>query len=234
MISKERCCGLSSCGLEQALGESEGILGDKEALDAYYALRADALREGLVLKICSGFRSFERQLRIIDLKMSGKRAVLDDNEHPLDISSLSEMQKITEILRFSALPGFSRHHFGTDFDIYAENLLPKGQELQLTCHEYDEGMYFYSLGSFLESKLNKYGFFRPFLGKGTVAREPWHISYYPHAERYLASFDFNFAKQSLLNSKVSWAESALAVISNKFETLFSQEMKWTILILKIM
>lgn len=221
MISPERCCGLSSNGLVRAQGEKEGVLGEQEALDAYYCLREEALHEGFVLRICSAFRSFDRQLQIVDLKMSGKRAVLDANENAIDISLLSDQQKLIEILRFSALPGFSRHHFGTDFDIYAENLLPKGHSLQLTAHEYDEGMYFHSLGSFLESRLNKYGFFRPFSGRGAVSAEPWHISYYPLAERYLACFDYNFAKEALINSNISWADVALDLISKKFETLFS-------------
>lgn len=221
MISPERCCGLSFDGLVRARGEKEGILGEQEALNAYYSLRKEALREGFVLKICSAFRSFDRQLQIVDLKMSGKRAVLDADEKPIDISSLSVQEKLTEVLRFSALPGFSRHHFGTDFDIYAENLLPKGQSLQLTAHEYDEGMYFYRLGSFLESRLNKYGFFRPFSGRGAVCAEPWHISYYPLSERYLACFDYNCAKDALKKSNISWAECALELISKKFETLFS-------------
>lgn len=221
MISPERCCGLCSSGLVCAQGEKDGILGEMEALNAYYSLREEALRDGFVLKICSGFRSFERQLQIVNLKMQGKRAVLDAKEMPIDISGLSDREKLAHILRFSAMPGFSRHHFGTDFDIYAENLLPKGQALQLTAHEYDEGMYFHSLGLFLEKSLNRYGFFRPFSGKGTVCAEPWHISYYPLAERYLACFDFNCAKAALLNSKISWADSAIDLISEKFETLFS-------------
>ena len=44
-----------------------------------------------------------------------------------------------QILRWSALPGGSRHHWGTEIDIFDPDLLPQGQSLQLEPWEYESG-----------------------------------------------------------------------------------------------
>ncbi len=61
------------------------------------------------------------------------------------------------ILRWSALPGGSRHHWGCDFDVYARNLLPPGTQLQLEPWEYLEGhqLAFYQ---WVEANLDSFGF----------------------------------------------------------------------------
>ena len=72
---------------------------------------------GFQLEIASGFRDFSRQLLIWNNKFSGQRTMLDSHSQPLDPSRLSDEEKLFAILRWSALPGTSRHHWGTDFDI---------------------------------------------------------------------------------------------------------------------
>ena len=78
---------------------------------------------------------------------------------------------------YSALPGASRHHFGTDLDIYDTRPIDDDYQLQLTPDEYSTMAHLLSL-RWLEHNLEKYGFYRPYQEyKGGVAPEPWHISH---------------------------------------------------------
>ncbi len=154
-------------------------------------------------------------------KLEGSRPILDADEHPVDTRGMTLAQKLEAALRFSALPGFSRHHFGTDYDIYAQNLIPAGGWLELTCREYDEGMYFHIFGIWLSSHLEQFGFARPFGGRGGISREPWHISYLSEAEQCLAAFSLERALRALDESGLYWSKEARAFASSRFPALFS-------------
>ena len=146
-------------------------------------LQESAKQAGFNLQIASGFRNFERQRLIWNNKYSGKNPLLDKNEFELEINQLSELQKLTAILHWSALPGASRHHWGTDFDIYDPNLIPQGKKLQLTCDEYQASGYFFELNQWLTENMSRFDFYRPYQRyQGGVAAEPWHISYFPIAD----------------------------------------------------
>lgn len=216
----ERCCGLdgSFCATSD---EFPGIKGSAQSLSALSDLRAAALADGFDLKACSGWRSFERQAAIVTAKLEGARPILDASEHPVDTSGMALPKRLEAALRFSALPGFSRHHFGTDYDIYAANLIPRGGRLELTCREYDEGMYFHSFGIWLSTHLEQFGFARPFSGRGGISREPWHISYLPEAEQCLAAFSLERALRALNESGLYWAGQARAFARTRFPALFS-------------
>ncbi len=79
----------------------------------FEALRSDAARAGFELKIVSGFRGFDRQLAIWNAKASGRRPLLDSDGQALCFNELSCEQLLDAILRWSALPGASRHHWGS-------------------------------------------------------------------------------------------------------------------------
>lgn len=169
----------------------EGFWADEESLARLRVLQHKAAEQGIELAVCSAFRSFERQYQIFKDKYEGRRPVLDAEEKTVDISALSPAEKIKAITYFSALPGLSRHHLGTDFDVYAKNLLPKGQKLQLTYHEYAPGAYFDPLGRFLSAEAEACGFVRPFMQSSwRGGPEPWHLSYHRRAQILLSAFNF--------------------------------------------
>ncbi len=214
-IDRNQYLGLSDQGLVAFLLQ-ESVLGFPAALEQLAKLFAAARRDGFELAVASGWRSFERQLKIFDEKFRGLRPVLDAQEQPLDLSSLPDnFEKVAAITKFSALPGFSRHHFGTDFDIFAPNLLPAGQKLELTASEYQPGSYFYSLGRWLESNLHLYGFARPFTGAGLIAYEPWHISHLQSAELFFKAFKLGEAVSYLRSLSYNWADDA-ALFAEKY------------------
>lgn len=155
-----------------------------EAITAFLALQQAAKRDGFDLQPASTFRDFERQRQIWNQKFNGERPLLDKNSQPVDALMLSIPERCEAILRWSALPGASRHHWGTELDIYDPTHLPAGARLQLEPWEYEIGGYFAELTSWLSANMTQYGFYRPFAhDRGGVAVEPWHISYAPLAKR---------------------------------------------------
>ena len=85
---------------------------------------------GFNLQVASSWRSFERQLAIWNGKWRGA-PLLDADNQPLDALQLGDMERLHAIPRWSALPGTSRHHWGTDLDIYDPDCLPAGTKLAL-------------------------------------------------------------------------------------------------------
>jgi LAS superfamily LD-carboxypeptidase LdcB len=146
-------------------------------------LRSAALAEGFDLVPQSSFRDFSRQLNIWNGKFSGARSVVDASGQPIDVAGLSFPDRIEAILLWSALPGASRHHWGTDIDLIDGHATPPGYRVQLTPQEFAPGGPYAALAEWLEAHAARFGFFRPFRGvRSGVQPEPWHFSFAPVAE----------------------------------------------------
>lgn len=148
-----------------------------EVLEHLEALRHSAHQAGFTLTIASAHRPFDRQLAIWNGKYRGEKPVLDDHGQPIDIHTLTDNERVRAILRWSALPGTSRHHWGTDLDVFDQQALAPGESLALTQAEYDHGPQA-RFATWLHAHAPRYGFFFPYAQvQGGVAREPWHISH---------------------------------------------------------
>ena len=55
------------------------------------------------------------------------------------------------ILVWSALPGASRHHWGTDLDVFDRAVQPPGEPLELLARHYEPGGRFERLGALARS-----------------------------------------------------------------------------------
>jgi LAS superfamily LD-carboxypeptidase LdcB len=165
-----------------------GIHVHREIVQPLQQLISDAKQAGFQLQVASGFRHFDRQLLIWNDKCSGKRPILNDSGNVIDIDSLSAIEKVHAILRWSALPGASRHHWGTDVDIYDAAAMPSDYQLQLHPDEYTGTGLFTPMMFWLDNYLKQESspdFFRPYMqDKGGVSPELWHLSYRPIAKRY--------------------------------------------------
>lgn len=174
---------------------------------AFMALRADAARDGLDLRVVSGFRGFDRQLLIWNAKASGERVLLDDQERELDALRLPAEQRMLAILRWSALPGASRHHWGSDLDVVDASALAPGSGPALRAADYAPGGSQERLGRWLELNVDREPqsvFFRPYDGSGNgVAREPWHLSHAPLAARCQTSIDSVRLRKLLAGSGIA-------------------------------
>lgn len=155
-----------------------GVRLHADAIDAVQALRDAAARAGHDLAIVSSFRDFARQSAIWNRKFRGEQAVFDRAGRAVDVSALSGPERVRAILIWSALPGASRHHWGTDFDVYDRSAVPADYRPELTVAEYTDAGPFARLDAWLAANLGNHGFFRPYrTDRGGVSPEPWHLSY---------------------------------------------------------
>ncbi len=180
----------SKLTFEQLTGQEESHLvefaGNRlqaGAAEAFLRLQAAAREAGFELSIASAFRSYARQLALFNGKARGERPVHDDSGAPLALAKLSPHDRLAAILRFSALPGTSRHHWGTDLDYFDAAAVSADYRLQLTPQEYAAGGPFHALHQWLDARMaanESFGFYRPYArDRGGVAPEPWHLSYAP-------------------------------------------------------
>jgi LAS superfamily LD-carboxypeptidase LdcB len=196
-ISTELLLGLD----ESPMIMLDGILVHQNIVAPLASLKAAAASSGFELRVASGFRGFERQLAIWNTKAAGERVLLDDAGLVLDWASLSESELMVAILRWSALPGASRHHWGTDIDVYDAAAVASDYQVQLTPAEVaDEGV-FGPFHKWLDGEFSAgrgEGFFRPYnVDRGGIAPERWHLSYAPLAAFCDLSLEAEVLQQAL-------------------------------------
>lgn len=194
-----------------------------DALKAFIALQQSALKNGFNLQPVSSFRDFQRQQFIWNSKFSGERKVHDDQGNKIDLSGFSEWDKIQCILRWSALPGGSRHHWGTEIDIFDPDRLPSNATLQLEPWEYEEGGYFSELSQWLQQNLVKFDFSLPFSdlqGNKKIGYEPWHISYLPVAQLARQQFSPEILQSSWQQETIAGKDSLILHLPEIFHHFF--------------
>ncbi len=177
-------------------------------------LRKAAAKEGFDPLVVSGFRGFDHQLRIWNEKATGKRPVRDDKNELLGIdprpSPASMEKRFFAMLRWSAFPGLSRHHWGSDFDIVDKKAMPEGYQVQLVPEEVEGAGIFAPFHDWLDEHLEEFRLFRPYrTDKGGVSPERWHLSYEPLSSRCLNDFSEELLRKTLANRDIEMRDLAL-------------------------
>lgn len=192
------------------------------AAAAFTELREAGREQGFELAIASAHRDFQRQLAIWNAKAAGERPVLDDAGNELDLAELDERGRLFAILRWSALPGMSRHHWGSDIDVYDSAAIEAGYRVQLTPQECVAGGVFGALHQWLDEVIDKgesRGFFRPYrLDHGGVAPEPWHLSYGPEAVQFAQELDLQRSCDFIACQPIALRDAILA----NFEEIYQR------------
>lgn len=207
--------------IEQLTGQTQTHLREvfpghflhEQVIQPYRKLVALAAQAGLDLRLASGFRSFDRQLAIWNAKASGARPVLDDKGKTVAMEDLSDIDRVRSILRWSALPGASRHHWGTDMDVWDAGAVNADYQLQLVPEEYAPDGVFQHLNRWLEDVADSKGrsfFYRPYaVDCGGLAPEPWHLSYRPVAEGFERALDQLQLRKVLENTDILYKQTIL-------------------------
>ena len=147
----------------------------------YRAFRKEHPRVRFV--IVSSTRSFYSQKRIWERKWKGKTRV--EGKY-LPRTHRDPYRRGLFILRYSSMPGTSRHHWGTDVDItnFNNGYFEKGQGA--------------TLFRWLEKNAGRFGFCRPYTAgrKRGYQEEKWHWSYRPLSRIFLSEWNRRFAKRS--------------------------------------
>ncbi|MFM7596166.1 MAG: M15 family metallopeptidase [Flavobacteriales bacterium] len=141
----------------------------KEAYAAFLKMREAAQKDGLTLLIVSGTRNFQDQKVIWERKWDNLSATIADST-----------QRALEILKFSSMPGTSRHHWGTDMDFNA---------LEDAYFTSGVGLKIYQ---WLSTHAHEYGFCQVYSDKANgrtgYNMEKWHWSYMPLSSSFLTQY----------------------------------------------
>ena len=223
MLSFEQLTGKDASALMTlpcALSTKNDQLAHPEAISALVELQQLAVKDKVPFKVISSYRSFDDQLKLWNKKYHGVLPILDINEKPIEISSLIEIDLIHSIMLFSALPGASRHHWGSDFDIFPSAAIENGYKPQLLQSEFFAGGVAAELNQWLKETLPRTEFSRPYekFQQG-IAAEPWHISYLPIASPALAELSATGLTKLLMNENEIAGKT---IICDNMKLLFEQ------------
>ncbi len=183
----------------------------------FLALRRAALREGIDLMPASSFRDFDTQVRIWNEKWRGERALLDRAGRRLDARALPPARRVRAILAWSAAPGASRHHWGTELDVFDRAAVPAGYRLGLVPAEYAPGGPFARLSAWLDAHMARFGFYRPYRrDRGGVAPEPWHLSHAPTAREASRRLRLATLRAAVESAGIEGREALLAELPRMY------------------
>jgi LAS superfamily LD-carboxypeptidase LdcB len=161
-----------------------------------------ARKDGVTLTIVSATRTFDAQRKIWEDKWTGRRLV--DGENLSELTDTVARARI--ILRYSSMPGTSRHHWGTDLDL---------NSLDNAYFDGPEGSRVYN---WLLKHAAEYGFCQPYTsksgGRTGYEEERWHWSYMPLAGPLLAAYQSRVTPQDILGFMGSGTAEAVSALTD--------------------
>ncbi|HPK09012.1 MAG TPA: M15 family metallopeptidase [Saprospiraceae bacterium] len=173
--------------IDQKFADRAGLWLNIEAYEAFIRMWEAAKKDNIDLIIRSATRNFDYQKGIWERKWMGETTLSSGVN--LGNSKYSDLEKAKMILEYSAMPGTSRHHWGTDIDLNAfeNDWFEKGEGLRV---------YYW-----LENHAHEFGFCRPYTskinGRTGYNEEKWHWSYMPLSKGYLL-----FASQHMSDADI--------------------------------
>ena len=151
--------------------DKPGMYLHQETFEAFKKMFAAAQKDKINLKIISSTRTFQQQKQIWEGKWT--RFAKD---------APGAEQRARKILEYSAMPGTSRHHWGTDIDLN-----------DLNNPAFKKGGKYASTYDWLQQHASAFGFCQPYTAKGPerphgYEEERWHWSYTPLAGDLLSQY----------------------------------------------
>ncbi|MEE9349796.1 MAG: M15 family metallopeptidase [Flavobacteriaceae bacterium] len=144
----------------------------KEAYVALENMITEAKLNNVKIHVVSGYRSFEHQNRIWEKKFANFRK-----------KGYSTIDAVNKVKEYTAIPGTSRHHWGTDVDLVDYR---KKFERNLSSSESNK-----KYTKWMDDNAHKFGFYRVFtknkFRKG-YNYESWHYSYRKIAKPMLEAY----------------------------------------------
>ena len=156
--------------IDQKYANRSGMYIRTDVYQDFQRMWEAAQADGIQLIIVSATRNFTAQKRIWEAKWSGKRKIEGGKDATIAFPDPATRARM--ILKFSSMPGSSRHHWGTDIDL---NSLDNAYFTNGT------GKKIYD---WLKANASEYGFCQPYTEKGPKRpngynEERWHWSYMP-------------------------------------------------------
>jgi zinc D-Ala-D-Ala carboxypeptidase len=169
----------------------------KEVYAAFVEMHKAAKADGIKINIISSTRPFAHQKGIWDRKWTA-----------LNGKKLTNAEKAKHIMLYSAMPGCSRHHWGTDMDL---NSLENG--------DFATGAVHGKVYQWLTEHASAYGFCQVYSARSTgratgYEEERWHWSYMPTAGPMLAVYEAQITYADLSGFEGAASAEDLQVIEN--------------------
>lgn len=145
---------------------------------AFVKMQKAAKKDGILLQIVSGYRSYDRQKSIWNRKFKTNKA-----------NGLSPEENIQKIIEYSTLPGTSRHHWGTEIDLIDGSKKREGDVL--VAEKFHGNGPYVRMKEWMDLNAAKYGFYLPYTqnpDRPGFYYEPWHYSYAPLSIPLLKSY----------------------------------------------
>ena len=185
--------------IDSIYADRTGLYLRKDVYQAFLKLHEAAAQEGIDLVIRSATRNFEYQKGIWERKWTGETKI--ENGKDASVAYPEAKDRALAILRYSSMPGTSRHHWGTDVDFNA---------FENSWFEEGEGLALYE---FMLRRAAEFGFCQPYTAKGEdrpngYEEEKWHWSYTP-----VSSVLTELASTSLKDNMISGFAGAEAAPS---------------------
>lgn len=169
----------------------------REAADAFARMARAAQGEGIALRVLSATRSFPYQKRIWERKWNDRAA-----------TQPNPVQRAQSILEYSAMPGASRHHWGTDIDLNA-----------LENSAFEPGGPHERVYTWLRHNAHRFGFCQPYTPLGPerptgYREEKWHWSYLPLAAPMLRQYAAQVTDSLLTGFSGAETAARLGIVRN--------------------
>lgn len=179
--------------IEKKYTEKSNIYLRKEAYNAWKNMHAAAEKDGINLIIISATRNFDYQKGIWERKWNDAK-----------YKGKTDTETALNILKYSSMPGTSRHHWGTDVDFNSvtPSYFTSGQGKKI----YD----------WLVKNASTYGFSQTYTskknGRTGYEEEYWHWSFTPLSSQLLKQYNEKISYADLTGFAGSVAAEAAKVI----------------------
>ncbi len=175
----------------------KGLFLQREAYTAFKKMADVARKDGVILTIISATRTFDYQKNIWEKKWANLQTQIKE---PKD--------RALKILEYSAMPGSSRHHWGTDIDLNDLNnaaFNPGGAQAR---------MY-----AWMQKHAADYGFCQPYTAKDEQRptgynEERWHWSYRPIADQLLRQYEISVTDAMISGFQGAENARTIGVVQN--------------------
>lgn len=174
------------------------------AHDAFLDMDNAARKNGMRIRVVSSYRSFNHQNLIWTRKYNRYRS-----------RKLSSKTAVEYNIRYTAIPGSSRHHWGTEIDVVDGSVKTSRYPLN-TKNFHGYGIY-KDFREWMDDNAHKYGFYRVYTNDHTrkgFKYEPWHYSFAELAKPMLKEYTErdvqNILKHQELLGKSNFTESFIA------------------------
>lgn len=158
---------------------------------AFDAMRLEANKAGIDLRVVSGYRSYDRQQAIWNRKFNKYQK-----------QGLSTEQIFDKIVEYSTVPGTSRHHWGTDLDIIDASATYSGDVLVPS--KFHGNGPFCKMKEWMDQHAADFGFELVYTSNSNrtgFKYEPWHFSYVPLSRKHYKDYLENINLKEFLRSQ---------------------------------